>query len=697
MKKIIITTISILILLFAVKSFALPAFPWAEGMGAATIGGRNASATVYIVDTLSDNPADGVTFREACTASGSRYVVFEVSGVIDLTSNLVIDDPYITIAGQTSPGGIVLTGSQTNINTHDVIVTHMRFRLGATRVTAETAESYGDAIEIGAYTTSVGDPPAQYNIIFDHCSFSWGIDETVSAVCDTSDVTFSWCFFTNGLSTSVHPESPHSAGFIAWARYSQNLRVSLHHNFFGFNRFRNPENNYNSFIDSVNNVVYGHETTRTHEIGNQSGYTSYANLIGNYTRTTNSNSTSYGRTSYIIDYATSPNDRVYVTGNLDGTRTSQASAQWLVVQEYWHDATASTDWQAPEPYATTGYSGLGIPVTATTMDSTYAAYIVANAGATVPVRDGVDTTAATNYTNNTGTFTNSVAVDTIGEIETLVNLSSPAAVADTDNDGISDTWETSTFGDLDQTANTDYDSDGYSDLEEYLFELGGYQEGEESDTTSPTVSSVAINGSTATIVFNEAVVTTGYDTGDLDLDCSTAGNNIALSSPSGSGASRTFTSASAIDYGDTCNLDYTGSTDDVEDAAGNDLETFSDTAVTNNTPDTTDPAVTITTPTSDPTYNNGATNIITLEGTASDNDDVDHVTWSNDRGGSGTCTGTTSWSQANISLTSGDNVITITAYDNAENDKTDVITVTYTPLDPNVRTGGVGTTGARFQ
>lgn len=478
----------IALLLLCPTAFGLPAFPGAQGMGADTAGGRNGSATVYTVDTLSDNAGDGLTFREACTASGSRYVVFSVSGVIDLTSNLIIDDPYITIAGQTSPGGIVISGSQVNINTHDVIVTHMRFRLGATRVTAENAEQVGDAVEIGAYTTIVGDPPAQYNIIFDHCSFSWGIDETISIVCDSSDITLSWCFITNGLSTSVHPESPHSAGVMVWGKYSNMSRLSLHHSFMGFNRFRNPENNYNSFIDGVNNVVYGHETTRTWEVGNQSGYTSYANAIGTYTKTSNSNSTGYGRTIYIIDYDTSPAQRIYMTGVLDGTRTSQGAGQWSV-QEYWTDATATTSWQLSTPNATTGYSGTGIAVTATAMDATYASTIVANAGATKcqsgACRDGVDTAAAAGYEANTGTFTNSDAVDTYAEIVTLVDLDNPSAPTDSDNDGIADTWETSTFGDLDQTANTDYDSDGYSDLEEYLFDLGDYGDSEPPAATAP--------------------------------------------------------------------------------------------------------------------------------------------------------------------------------------------------------------------
>jgi len=99
----------------------------------------------------------------------------------------------------------------------------------------------------------------------------------------------------------------------------------------------------------------------------------------------------------------------------------------------------------------------------------------------------------------------------------------------------------------------------------------------------PTVTSAAVNGSTATINFSEPVVTSGYDAADFNLDCSTAGTDISLTSPSGSDSSRTFTVASSIGYGDTCNLDYVGGADDIEGTTGDDLVTFSNTAVTNNT------------------------------------------------------------------------------------------------------------------
>lgn len=463
-------------------AYSLPAFPGAQGMGADTVGGRG--GTVYIVSNLNDTGAGSL--RAACEASGARYVTFTVSGVIDSVTPIVIDDPYITIAGETSPGGIVVSSSQTSVNTHDVIIRHMRFRLGATRVTAGNAEQIGDAVEIGAYSEIITDP-VQYNIVFDHCSFSWGVDETVSAVCNTSDVTFSYCSFTSGLYLSVHPESPHSAGFIAWAKFAQQMRISIHHSYFGHNMFRNPENNYQSFIDGVNNVVYGHETTRTWEVTNVVDYTATANAIGCYTKTTNSLSTDYGRTIYIIQYETpTPSSIIYMTGCLDGTRTSQTDPQWSV-QEYFHDDTASTDFRALTPYATTGFSGTGIAVTATEMSTAYASTIVAGAGATKPVRDGVDTTAISNYEGNTGGFTNSSAVDTIAEITALVALSSPAAPTDSNANGIADDWEVATFGGLVSATDDDL-GDGYNNVEYYFHYLAG-----DSSTPSVTPTSTGVS------------------------------------------------------------------------------------------------------------------------------------------------------------------------------------------------------------
>ena len=115
------------------------------------------------------------------------------------------------------------------------------------------------------------------------------------------------------------------------------------------------------------------------------------------------------------------------------------------------------------------------------------------------------------------------------------------------------------------------------------------------------------------------------------------------------------------------------------DAAGN---TSTDTLTVTYTPaETTPPVVTITGPTSNATHATGTTPL-TLSGTASDNVGVTQVSWVNDRGGSGTATGTTSWSVSGIALLSGANVLTVTARDAAGNTSTDTLTVTYTPPAP---------------
>jgi hypothetical protein len=114
------------------------------------------------------------------------------------------------------------------------------------------------------------------------------------------------------------------------------------------------------------------------------------------------------------------------------------------------------------------------------------------------------------------------------------------------------------------------------------------------------------------------------------------------------------------------------------DAAGN---TAADTlTVTYTPPDTTLPTVSITTPTSNSTYSSG-NSLLSIAGTASDNAEVTRVSWTNSRGGSGICSGTSSWSESAITLSSGQNVITVTASDAAGNTANDTLTVTYSPPD----------------
>ena len=141
---------------------SIPAFPGAEGGGMYTPGGRGGK--VFVVTSLEDRGPG--TLREACEAGGARIVVFNVAGVIRLESALDINAPYITIAGQTAPGdGICVTGASVHINTHDVVIRHMRFRRGQTDVAYRDDALGGNAVG---------------NVIIDHVSASWGLDENMS-------------------------------------------------------------------------------------------------------------------------------------------------------------------------------------------------------------------------------------------------------------------------------------------------------------------------------------------------------------------------------------------------------------------------------------------------------------------------------------------------------------------------------------
>lgn len=140
----------------------IPAFPGAEGGGAFTPGGRGGK--IFVVTSLEDSGKG--TFREACEAVGARTIVFNVSGIIQLKKRISMRAPYVTIAGQTAPGdGICIAGETLEIDTHDVIIRYMRFRRGATEVTRRDDALGGNPIG---------------NIIVDHCSVSWGLDENIS-------------------------------------------------------------------------------------------------------------------------------------------------------------------------------------------------------------------------------------------------------------------------------------------------------------------------------------------------------------------------------------------------------------------------------------------------------------------------------------------------------------------------------------
>jgi pectate lyase len=230
----------------------LPVFPGAEGFGCGTPGGRGGQ--VITVTNLND--AGAGSLRAALESGGRRFVVFEVSGTIDVREQIVVDDPYLTVAGQTAPGGgITLKAADGNVSglidirTHDVVIRYMRFRTGAPpSVTGENLD--------GVNIWEDG-----HDVVIDHDSFSWAVDENVSTWDGAHDITFSWNIIAQGLRESTHPDGEHSKGLLVSGDATEN--ISVHHNLFAHNTARNPQVTSPGLIQVVNNVIYDYGDSRS--------------------------------------------------------------------------------------------------------------------------------------------------------------------------------------------------------------------------------------------------------------------------------------------------------------------------------------------------------------------------------------------------------------------------------------------------
>lgn len=222
-----------------------PAFPGAEGFARyTTTGGRG--GTVYHVTTLEDGNQEG-TFRWACSKSGKRTIVFDVSGTIHLTSQLKLNRGDVTIAGQTAPGdGICIADYPFQISADNVIIRFMRFRLGNEALKTNPSAHEGDGL--GGMDKK--------NIIVDHCSVSWSIDECLS-VYGSKDISVQWCLVEQSLVNSGHSKGKHGYGG-NWGGSG----ASYHHNAVIHHTSRTPRfgprpgTQTDERMDYRNNVIY---------------------------------------------------------------------------------------------------------------------------------------------------------------------------------------------------------------------------------------------------------------------------------------------------------------------------------------------------------------------------------------------------------------------------------------------------------
>lgn len=418
----------------------LPAFPGAEGFGCATAGGRGGD--VLAVTNLDD--AGPGSFRAAMQTAGPRIVVFRVSGTVELRDQVVVNDPYVTVAGQTAPGGgFTLKAAEDNssglleIRTHDVVVRFLRFRPGApTSVSGENV----DGVNIWK--------PDAHDVVIDHNSLSWAVDENASTWDDARDITFSWNIIAQGLRESTHPDGEHSKGLLVSGARTRN--VSIHHNLFAHNTARNPQVSTDGPAQVVNNVVYNYGEL-AFQTSNPRG-APQVDLVGNYFEAgPDSDSDQYEVDAYPID---SPGEwSLWVHGNVGPHRTGDDAEADIVSPD---DRELLVD-----------NPGEDMPAITTTSAPDALTDVLAGAGARVPYLDPVDSRIIDDVRNQRGGMINDPAE--VGGWPTLPSEKSPA---DTDSDGMPDDWETG-HG-LDPSADDsseDANSDGYTNIEEYLNSL----------------------------------------------------------------------------------------------------------------------------------------------------------------------------------------------------------------------------------
>lgn len=432
----------------------IPAFPGAQGGGMYSHGGRGGD--VYVVTNLNDSGPG--SFREACEAAGPRIVLFNVAGIIELKDRLVIQNPYITISGATAPGdGVVIAGDSVELETHDVIIRHMRFRRGDTWV--------------GDRNDALGGNPIG-NIIIDHVSASWGLDENMSMyrhMYDAGDGSSREKLPTVNLSiqNSISSEALNTYNH-AFGSTIGGYNSTFHHNLWASNTGRNASVGMIYDFTFVNNVIFNWDHRTTDGGDHRSFYT----MINNYYKPGPATDLDHPVSHRILKPEArrgrdTSNDfgRAYVAGNVIEGNERVTADNWdggvQVDEGDGHDPEkVLPQVRADEPYP---HAYLVIQSAEDAYD-----YVLQNAGATLPRRDAVDQRIIESVRTGEVTYKDGIITD-IEQVGGYPEYTGQP-YADADGDGMPDEWETR-YG-LDphdpSDSNDDLNGDGYTNIEEFI-------------------------------------------------------------------------------------------------------------------------------------------------------------------------------------------------------------------------------------
>lgn len=453
----------------------IPAFPGAEGGGAFSFGGRGGK--VYVVTSLADSGPG--TFREACEQGGARIVVFNVAGIIHLKSPVSIRAPYITIAGQTAPGdGVCIAGESVWIDTHDVVIRYMRFRRGGTDVTRRDDALGGNGVG---------------NIIIDHVSASWGLDENMSMYrhvyeregakpqkLPTVNVTIQNSIFSECLDVYNH----------AFGSTIGGLNSTFMRNLWCSNISRNPSIGMYGDFGFVNNVVFNW-WNRSADGGD---HLSNFNFINNYFKPGPITPKDKPIGHRILKPESSRNKnesghfgKAYVAGNI-------MEGNERITKDNWAGGVQVEDMEDAGQYISQIRVDKPFPIAKfniMTAKEAYA-YVLDHAGAILPKRDAVDKRVAEQARTGKIFYKEDYKIHAASGSKYIKRrlppdsykqgiITDPDQVGgypaykgvpykDTDNDGMPDSWEKKRHlnpGDP-SDAVTDRDKDGYNNIEEFL-------------------------------------------------------------------------------------------------------------------------------------------------------------------------------------------------------------------------------------
>jgi hypothetical protein len=460
----------------------IPAFPGAEGGGMYTFGGRGGK--VYTVTSLEDRGPG--TLREACEQGGARIIVFNVAGIIRLKSPLIIRAPYITIAGQTAPGdGICIAGESTWIDTHDVIIRHVRFRRGETFV--------------GRRDDAIGGNPVG-NIMIDHVSATWGLDENMSIYrhmynpgpgypdikVGTVNITIQNSLFGEALDTYNH----------AFGSTLGGENCSFMRNMWANNAGRNPSIGWNGIFNFVNNVVFNWYNRST----DGGDYTANYNIINNFYKpgpvTDLTQPISYrilkpesGRSKlpYMVF------GRAYVNGNVVNGNEKVTKDNWDGGIQLENKKGELMTYDEAKEYFSKMKVDKAFPMPwfnkFMTAEESYE-FVLKNVGATLPIRDKVDERIVRTVKTGVPEYAKGLEKKEFYQFEhrrlpmdsykkgIITDISQVGGFpeykgkpyVDTDKDGMPDAWEKK-YGlnpNDPSDAQGDLNGDGYTNIEDYI-------------------------------------------------------------------------------------------------------------------------------------------------------------------------------------------------------------------------------------